>query len=86
MRSSDILPGTWPENASRAMVEMLKGVSLPSAKLPRPRQLLLHCSNTVHPWTYVPKKRKAAALDGMKYRGDAKGEGATLKIFSGINR
>ena len=30
-----------------------------------PRQLLLHCSNTVHPWTYAPKKRKAAALDGI---------------------
>ena len=30
-----------------------QGVSLPSAKLPRPRQLLLHCPNTVRPWTYA---------------------------------
>jgi len=32
-----------------------------------PRQLLLHCSNTVHPWTYAPKNRKAASRDGINY-------------------
>ncbi len=37
-----------------------------------PRQLLLHCSNTVHPWTYAPKKRKAAALDGIDYKEESR--------------